>query len=329
VAMDEAVTLENLGVALRGEGPAHPERRRLLEGYLALKREMTVELLATCCEQASETELERLEDACFALRDAARWEEDSRRWAELEFELLRLAAHVAARPGHLLLIHSLERSFWGMAGRLLPSLNREAFLHWSVCALAALSERDAQALKRELPALLQAGDEHLLGNVAPARKADVTPESSHLSKEPLHRRTSKSEPARDELSNTVCPDPSPGPTHSWQAPSAEGPPGDLTRGELPDATFPNLSGCHTGSSQVRPTGSAPPEPASTALGDSSNPTTLETGGPPGSEEARSAHMGSPERWTLAPPPDGSGAAPHDPAMRDSPLAWLGLRFEDT
>jgi GntR family transcriptional repressor for pyruvate dehydrogenase complex len=36
VAMDEAVTLENLGVALRGEGPAHPERRRLLEGYLAL-----------------------------------------------------------------------------------------------------------------------------------------------------------------------------------------------------------------------------------------------------------------------------------------------------
>src|SRR5262245_11922847 len=51
VVMEEAVKLENLGTALLGEGPSHPERHMLLAGYLELKREVTVELLAACCEK--------------------------------------------------------------------------------------------------------------------------------------------------------------------------------------------------------------------------------------------------------------------------------------
>jgi DNA-binding FadR family transcriptional regulator len=35
VPLSEAVTLENLSVMLHGEDRAHPERQRLLEGYLA------------------------------------------------------------------------------------------------------------------------------------------------------------------------------------------------------------------------------------------------------------------------------------------------------
>ena len=178
VALDEAVTLENLGVALHGAGPEHPERRRLLDGFLALKREMTVELLAACCEHASKAELDQLQGACFSLRDAARWEEDRGRWAAWEFELLRLAARAADRPGHLLLIHSLERSLWGMAGRVLPHLDSASVCRWAECALYALGEKDAQALRRDLLPLLRAGDERLLGSLRAANKKGDPPATS-------------------------------------------------------------------------------------------------------------------------------------------------------
>jgi DNA-binding FadR family transcriptional regulator len=74
VFMQEAVGLENLGTALLGEGPSYPERQQLLAGYLELKREVTVELLAACCEKASQEELEGVSSACFLLGDAACWE---------------------------------------------------------------------------------------------------------------------------------------------------------------------------------------------------------------------------------------------------------------
>ena len=52
VALDESLTLENLGLALHDE--CCPESRRLLEGYFCLKRQVLVELLADCCASASE-----------------------------------------------------------------------------------------------------------------------------------------------------------------------------------------------------------------------------------------------------------------------------------
>src|SRR5688572_3418832 len=65
VVLDEALTLENLGLALHDE---HSEgSRRLLEGYFALKRQVTVELLADCCTHASEAALDVLGRACLAL----------------------------------------------------------------------------------------------------------------------------------------------------------------------------------------------------------------------------------------------------------------------
>jgi hypothetical protein len=197
--MEEAITLENLSVALHAEGPAHPERRRLLEGYLALKREMTVELLAACCEHATEAELEALRDACFQLREEARWRE-GRGWVLREFNLLRLAALGADRPGHFLLIQSLERSFWGMAARLLPHLSGEAICKWAECAFSALCDKDAQALRQRLAPLLQVSDAHLLRGLSPANEAAETPAASHRSAEPLPVSPSQREATKDKAS---------------------------------------------------------------------------------------------------------------------------------
>jgi GntR family transcriptional repressor for pyruvate dehydrogenase complex len=251
VPLDEALTLENLGVALRGEGPAHPERRRLLEGYLALKREMAVELLAACCEHASELERGQLGDACFALMEAARWEVEGRRWVEREFELLRLAACVADRLGHVLLIQSLERAFWSIAGRVLPHLDSKAIHQWATCALHALGERDTQSLRGELRALLQAADERLLSSLAPTRKAAETREAPQPALELLQGANAVPESARGELPE--APHAAPEPFHGGNAVF------ESAKRELPGARAPNLYDCPTGSSGGPPTGGPQPE----------------------------------------------------------------------
>ncbi|ADO74805.1 Transcriptional regulator, GntR family protein [Stigmatella aurantiaca DW4/3-1] len=150
--LEGAVTLENLGVVLEGPGAAHPERRRLLEGFLALKRETAVELLAASCQQASARDLATLAGLCFELAEAARWDDNPGRWAELEFELLRQAARAVDRPGQALLLQSLERAYRGMARRLRPHLNGQATRQWALCAMHSLAAKDAQSLRREWPA---------------------------------------------------------------------------------------------------------------------------------------------------------------------------------
>ncbi|WP_375769261.1 GntR family transcriptional regulator [Archangium gephyra] len=162
VAVEHAVTLESLGVVIHAMKSARPERRRLLEGYFELKRETLVTLLVLACEHASEKELERLSNACFALREGARWDDGSRRWVAQEFALLRMAAGAVDRPGHFLLVQSLERAFWGMAGVVRPLFSSEAVRHWSQQTLSWLYDRDVEALRRDLPPLLLASDEHVL-----------------------------------------------------------------------------------------------------------------------------------------------------------------------
>jgi DNA-binding FadR family transcriptional regulator len=178
VALDEALTLENLGMVLHGEGSLSPERRLLLEGYLSLKREVTVELLSACCEHASQAELDRLGQACFALEDTARWGQERSRWVALEFELLRLAAAAARRPGHLLLLQSLERAFRAISERVLPYLDNQSVAAWARCAMHALGDREMQPLRTQLPALLEARDEHVLAALAPACEGKDMPEQS-------------------------------------------------------------------------------------------------------------------------------------------------------
>ncbi|RKH33061.1 GntR family transcriptional regulator [Corallococcus praedator] len=165
VALDASLTLENLGLALHDERSA--EGRWLLEGFFCLKRQVLVELLADCCARASAADLGLLADACFKLWDAARWESGAR-CAQLEFDLLRLAARAAARPGHLLLIQSLRRALRGSAARLLLLMGGESLRQWACCAMGALRERDTRALQHTLPALLKACDEQVLGQFAPA-----------------------------------------------------------------------------------------------------------------------------------------------------------------
>ncbi|RKI04842.1 FadR/GntR family transcriptional regulator [Corallococcus sp. AB038B] len=164
VPLDESLTLENLGLALHDA--SNPDARWLLEGYFSLKRQVLVELLADCCARASDLDLDRLGSTCFQLQDAARWE-SGEVCAQAEFELLRHAARVAARPGHVLLVQSLQRAFLGGAAQLLPLMGGEALREWAFRVMAILRERDVQALQHELPALLKARDEHVLDAFAP------------------------------------------------------------------------------------------------------------------------------------------------------------------
>ncbi|NPC46136.1 FadR family transcriptional regulator [Corallococcus sp. AB032C] len=174
VPLDESLTLENLGLALHDA--SNPDARWLLEGYFSLKRQVLLELLADCCARASDLDLDRLGSTCFQLQDAARWESgEVCAWAE--FELLRHAARVAARPGHVLLVQSLQRAFLGGAAQLLPLMGGEALREWAFRVMAILNERDVQALQHELPALLKARDERVLNAFAPASQEQASPEA--------------------------------------------------------------------------------------------------------------------------------------------------------
>ncbi|WP_404364685.1 FadR/GntR family transcriptional regulator [Corallococcus coralloides] len=174
VALDESLTLENLGLALHDA--RSPQARWLLEGYFSLKRQVLVELLVDCCSKASDRDLDRMGSACFRLQDAARWESGAA-CAQAEFELLREAARVAERPGHVLLVQSLQRAFMGGAAPLLPLLGGVALRAWASRAMAILHERDVRALQHELPALMKACDELVLDAFAPAPQAPAPPEA--------------------------------------------------------------------------------------------------------------------------------------------------------
>ncbi|WP_223639628.1 FadR/GntR family transcriptional regulator [Corallococcus sp. EGB] len=174
VALDESLTLENLGLALHDA--RSPEARWLLEGYFSLRRQVLVELLVDCCAKASERDLDVLGSLCFRLWDAAKWELGER-CAQVEFELLRLAARVAERPGHVLLVQSLQRAFLGGPARLLPFMECEALRQWVICATDALRERDTRALQQDLPKLMKACDDRLLNAFAPVPKEAVSAES--------------------------------------------------------------------------------------------------------------------------------------------------------
>ena len=288
VPLSEALTLENLSMMLHGEDRPHPERRQLLEGYFALKRETWVELLAACCEHASQEDLSRLEAACFELQGTAPWE-DQRRWVEREFELMRLAALGANRVGQFLLVRSLERSFWGMAGRLLSYLDCGAVRQWSWAAYQALCDRDARALRRELPALLQAADDRLmrwelLGALSQDRSVDHTGSRQAPPAGSLPLNPAEGAPGPGELNRSAS-HTGLGHTPPVEAPSQE------PKAGASGAVGPNRSACHTGSLQDQLMEAPSPEPEAGARG---------TAGP-----GRSAcHTGSCQELAAeAPPPE--------------------------
>jgi len=286
VALDESLTLENLGLALYDKRSS--ESRRLLEGYFSLKRQVLLELLADCCASASEAALDELGRVCFALWDAARWEPGAR-CAQLEFELLRMAARAADRPGHLLLIQSMQRALLGIAQRVLPLLGGESLRQWACCAMDALHGRDTEALQHKLPPLLRACDERVLGRLAPAPQGQAGPEPHRTPEcvlggpapatgedEALEARSSVEErgllaPAAEfDEALEVAPRPQVeslpvGPDCGALLPRA--PPGlnlcepgaESVGGDLPGAALTNLSDCRTGFCASSPEGGLQPE----------------------------------------------------------------------
>jgi DNA-binding FadR family transcriptional regulator len=276
VVMEQAVRLENLSTALLGEGPSHPERQALLAGYLELKREVTVELLAACCEKASEEELERVRNACFLLGDAVCWEPKRPTWLALEFELLRQAALVAQRPGHWLLIQTLEKACRGMAGRVEPYLDSLVLYQWTQCALEALCSKDVKALRCRLPSLLQASDERVLQALAPdceaygvasfmgaQRQAPKLEAEAHPT---VAQGPEVSVPTEVLLAPSHAPVASQwaeAPLASVQAPEVAQPAPEPMPAEGPGSLCANWTGLHTSSREVPP-GGAPPVLASVA-----------------------------------------------------------------
>ncbi|WP_223632258.1 FadR/GntR family transcriptional regulator [Corallococcus sp. EGB] len=191
VALDESLTLENLGLALHDARSS--EARWLLDGYFSLRRQVLIELLVDCCAKASERDLDALGSLCFRLWDIAKWELGER-CAQVEFELLRLAARVAERPGHVLLVQSLHRAFLGGAARLLPFMGGEALREWVICASDALRERDTQALQQNLPTLMRAYDERLLNAFAPSVPKPFTAEAPPVQEPPQRNPPTVIEP---------------------------------------------------------------------------------------------------------------------------------------
>ncbi|WP_224242805.1 FadR/GntR family transcriptional regulator [Hyalangium gracile] len=316
VPLGEALSLESLKLLLP-EGRKDMDRRPLLEGYFALKREVTVELLAACCEHASQQDVELLLNASFALRDEARWQEKRIRWVEREFDLLRLAAQGADRPGHLLLLMSLEKAFRGLADALLPALQPAALQQWAQCVFNALADRDAQALRQQLPALLKAADEPLLDRLAPVRDTHTAPKAPppagevpvsgenasnwsacHTSSQQV-RPTGRG-PAHEEGGTNACP-----PSNRNSPPP---PPAPLSAGEFQAAS------CSPASIPAPPT----PRSSSRNVRDSlcSAPTLLLAWAPPFSSEAPAADEAGP------PPPslEASAAGDREPVLSESQTA---------
>jgi GntR family transcriptional regulator, transcriptional repressor for pyruvate dehydrogenase complex len=271
------------------------------EGYLSLKRETAVEVLAACCERASEEELKQLGDACFALRDAARWEQDSTRWAQAEFTLLRLAARVADSPGHALLLQSLERAFWGMADKVAVHLEAEIVAQWALCAMHALGERQAHGLRQELSVLLKQADEHLMNRLAPTREATVPLPPPHRPAQPAPERTWAPEPPRGEVLGEECNNLSDNQTGSSQAGAVGGSPAEPARldSNRPEGLTLSSRGVSLGGQlEGRDSTGSPMPPALPDASEEKGLGATDGGLPPGIP--RSSRVGSPEcpRLTL-------------------------------
>jgi GntR family transcriptional regulator, transcriptional repressor for pyruvate dehydrogenase complex len=211
VAPGAALSLENLGVALHDEHSQ--EGLWWLEGFLSLKRQVLVELLSDCCTKLPAEDLELLERACFRLWDVGPWAAGEH-CAQLEFELLELAARLANRPGHLLLIQSLQRAFRGNAARLPSLMGGEPMRAWALCARHALGERDVRELQQSLPELLQACDEHVLKRFASVSRGHAALDetrvpTSHLAApaESLLHTEAPEAPLREEEGCVECLEP--------------------------------------------------------------------------------------------------------------------------
>ncbi|HEX8702061.1 MAG TPA: GntR family transcriptional regulator [Myxococcaceae bacterium] len=289
VAWDEALTLENLSVALTDSGRLRPGRMQLLEGFLALKRDITVELLVACSERASAAELEELSQGCFALADAARWDMGEGKWVWQEFALLRQAACALERVGHVLLIQSLERAFRGMAQWAVPHLDTGAVQAWAWCAMSALAEKNIQALKQKLPPLLQASDERLLSRLGPPRLPAGKSEPH-----PTETESHPGAPAALADERHSLPEPGVCEPHPIEAEPHRSEHLAAEREALPGQVVPNLSNSWSGFCEVQPTGASPPEFAS--VGACSEPESVAPieDGPP----ASSLCCGSGESLTL-------------------------------
>ncbi|MCI0569955.1 MAG: GntR family transcriptional regulator [Myxococcaceae bacterium] len=169
---DELLTLELLGVLLGKQGTTWPERRQHLQGILEQKRLTTLELLERTREEASSRSKEKVLDACFDLREKARWSERAGPVVECEFALLRVAAEAVDSSRQLLLVNSLKRGFDGLAPLLHPWIPIRLVCKWAERAYGLLAETAPTSIRAELLPLIEAVDVHVLEQVCGPASTD-------------------------------------------------------------------------------------------------------------------------------------------------------------
>jgi hypothetical protein len=194
----------------------------------------------------------------------------------------------------------MQRAMKGIADRVLPLVDREALGQWALCAMDALGQRDTEALQRNLPPLLRACDQRVLGRLVQVPREEEAPKvhraeervlgspspavqedealepSPHVEERGFaclapaaeKREAPEGHPSGEERVHSR-PAPAPQEDEALDAPSSMeecrvGWLAPATEERLPGAVFANLSNSRTGFRASPPEAGPQPEPPSAA-----------------------------------------------------------------
>lgn len=158
-----------LGLLAHMDLGSQPE---VLRSFLELRRAVAAEALALACARATEAQLVELE----ALAAAQATEADEARYIARDVAFARQVLVASESFAALLLFNSLAPIYEAqpVLARALVA-NREQSLAGYAMTLALLRARDPEAVRRVVPAALEAADEAALATIAPKKKRKARP----------------------------------------------------------------------------------------------------------------------------------------------------------